>query len=127
MATPVSGTVAVAKIGSTVVPAIDWKLDVDPKLKDTSTFADGRKKTKTLTDAKANLKLVWDGGSLPTDPAGFGLTDGASVTLKLYVDSTRFWSVPGLVAKLSPASEVEGVVMVDIEVDLSGTLVYPIP
>lgn len=126
--TPSSGSTAVAKIGSTTIPGTDWKIDIDPHAKDISNFTSGRLRVATLTDAKVNIKLIWDTTAQPTDTGGLNLRDGASVTLKLFTSSTQFFLVPGIVTKVSPhVSGLEDVLMYDVEVDLSGaTVTYPV-
>lgn len=126
--TPTGGSVAVAKIGATTIPGTDWKIDIDPHLKDCSNFTTGRLKVATLSDAKVTAKLIWDTTAQPTDTAGLNLRDGAAVTMKLFVDATRFFQVAGLISKVSPhLGGIEDVLMYDVELDLSNsTVVYPV-
>lgn len=127
MSTPTGGAIAIVKIGTLTLPGMDWKLEIDPKLKDISNFLDGRKKIKTLQDGKFTSKIIWDQDEVPTDPAGMNLVDGASVTVHAFVDATRFFVIAGLVAKLTPGSAMEDALTMDIEVDLSGaSIIYPV-
>lgn len=128
--TPIAGINAALKFGTTTpitVPATDWTLNIDPKLKDVSNFLTGRLKIKTLPDAKLTCKIIWDTATMPTDPAGLNITDGATVIARCYVSATQWFEIPGVVARFDPSlGSVEDVVMLSIEIDLSGgVVIYP--
>ena len=131
---PVSGALAKATVdvgGSPVVfPSINWKLDIDPKLKDVSNFRDGRFRKKTLQDATLTLTLVWDSAAQPNAAANGGIVDGAAISVKCYVDesATKFFLVPGVIGSIGAANAgPEDVIMLDITVNLSGGVVtYPV-
>jgi hypothetical protein len=122
---PISGAVAVFKIGSATVPGMDWKLSVDSKLKDVANFADGRHQKVTLPDADFTSKVLFDADNPPYDPAGFNLVPGANITGLLFVTATKFYSVPLVIGKIDVSSEIENVVMYDITAKQNGPITWP--
>jgi hypothetical protein len=122
---PTSGAVAVFKIGSVVVPGMDWKLSVDSKLRDVANFADGRHQKVTLPDSDFTSKVLFDADNPPYDPSGFNLVPGANITALLFVTATKFFSVPIVISKIDIASEIEGVVMYDLNAKQNGPIVWP--
>jgi hypothetical protein len=122
---PTSGAVAVFKIGSVVVPGMDWKLSVDAKLKDVANFADGRHQKVTLPDADFTSKLLLDADNPPYDPAGLNFTPGANITALLFVTATKFLTVPLVIGKIDLSSEIEGVAMYDVSAKQNGPIIWP--
>jgi hypothetical protein len=125
---PTSGKYARIDIGSTIAPAVNWKLDITGKTADYSNFRDGRVRAAGLPDVTADFEIVWDQGDSPTKSSGLNLRVNQFVTLKCYVDgadgqaSSKYWQVPGIVDKLGPASQVDGdVVKMPVTVLLSET------
>jgi hypothetical protein len=123
---PTGGSVAVLKIGTATVPAMDWKLDMDAKLKDVANFKDGRRQKATLADADFSAKVLWDADAMPHDPAGLGLVPGAEIIAKCYTDSVKFFSAPIVIAKCTATSEIENVLMYDITGKQNGPIVFPV-
>jgi hypothetical protein len=126
--TPSSGMRAALKFGTAIVPATNWKLSIDPKIKDISNFLTGRLKMGTLPDCKLTTTIIWNTSEMPTDPAGLNIVAGATAVARCFVDETHFFEVPGIISKLDPhLSSIEDVVMEDIELDLSGgDIIYPV-
>jgi hypothetical protein len=125
--TPTAGPVAIMKIGSTTIPASDWKFSIDAKLKDISNFQTGRTHIATLTDGDMTFKMIYDTAAQPIDPAGLNLLPGASVTIKCYTSVDHFFSVPLVIGKITPTlGGMEDVVMYEVEAKLSGSIVYPL-
>jgi hypothetical protein len=123
---PTGGSVAVLKKGTTVVPAMDWKLSMDAKLKDVANFKDGRRQKTTLADADFSAKMLWDADAMPHDPAGFGFVPGAEITMLCYTSATKFFSAPIVISKCDASSEIEGVAMYDISGKQNGPIVFPV-
>jgi hypothetical protein len=123
---PTGGSVAVLKIGTNVVPGMDWKLTVDPNLKDVSNFADGRHQKITMLDADFSTTILFDANSMPHDPAGFGLTPGAEITVLCYTDATHFFSVPIVIGKMEFNSKIDDVLTFNLDAKLNGALVWPV-
>ena len=106
-------------VGSTFdAQVMEWSADVEVKEVDTSTTADAG-----WESAAAGLKKV--SGSFkflyrapPNNPTGsaFGISEGSTPTLKLYVNksllSTEFLTGPSLITKLSYSNSVAGVATV---------------
>jgi hypothetical protein len=127
---PTSGKYARIDIGSTIAPAVNWKLDITGKTADYSNFRDGRVRAAGLPDVTADVEIVWDQGDSPTKSSGLNLRVNQFVVLKCFVDgsdgqaSSKYWQIPGIVDKLGPASQVDGdVVKMPVTVLLSETSV----
>jgi hypothetical protein len=130
--TPVNGSLAAIKVivASTpvTIPAINWKLDIDAKLKDVSNFRDGRFRKRTLQDATLTFTLVWDSSAEPNLSANGAFVDGTAFVANCYVDeaASKFFAVPAVVSTVGPANEgVEGVIMYEVTALLSGAVTYP--
>src|SRR5690349_19256323 len=121
--TPTSGSVAYAKSGTTIIPGISWKLNLDPKItSNPSNFRDGRVKIATLLDASVTIRLVWDAFAPPTVTGTANIRPGATGTVLCYVDATNYWSVPGIWGVIGPENPgIEDVVMMDATFEFSGT------
>jgi hypothetical protein len=125
--TATAGPVAVMKIGTVTIPAMDWKFDIDAHLKDISNFVSGRTQIATLADGSMDFKMIWDTAAMPTDPAGLNLLPGASVTVRCYVDSTHYFEVPLIIGKITPhLPGIEDVVHYEVSAKLNGGIVYPV-
>lgn len=130
--TPTQGAVAVftlTMVGGSLqtVPGVNWKLDLDGKLADTSNFRDGRSKSGTLPDGTLTCTLVWDAGEQPTKVADTGLRLGVGGIAKCYTDATHFFSVPVVCGTIGlDNGGVESVLMVDTTFGLNGAITYPI-
>lgn len=123
---PTIGPVAVMKIGTTVLPAQDWKFTYDGKLKDISNFAGGRQYTFTLPDGDMTFKVIYDQSNAPYDAAGLNLNVGANVTVQCFVDAAKFITVPLVIAKVTPGvAGMEDVLMWEVEAKLSGAITWP--
>lgn len=125
---PTSGKYARVDIGSTTIPAVNWKLSGQGKSSDYSNFRDGRVRAAGLPDVTVTLDLVWDQGDSPTKSSGLNLRLGQFVTAKCYVDgadgqaSAKFFQVPAIVDQIDPASQVDGdVVKMPVTLLLSET------
>lgn len=123
---PTAGSVAVFKIGSNLVPGMDWKLSIDGKIKDVANFKDGRHKKVTLPDATFTSKVLFDADDPPYDPSGLNFVEGAEITALLYVDATHFYSVPLVIGKIDIESEIEGVLMYNISAEQNGPITRPV-
>lgn len=126
---PVQGNVAFAKSGSVIVPGINWKLNLDPKItSNPSNFRDGRVKIGTLLDASVTIRLVWDSAAPPTLVAGANIRPAAPGTVLCYVDATNFFSVPGIWGVIGPENAgIEDCVMCDCTFEFSGAnITYPL-
>jgi hypothetical protein len=131
--TPSIGPVAVLKLkggslgSAAVVPGINWKIDIDPKLKDVSNFKSGRFRAPTLGDCTFSTTLVYDTSTNPFLDANGGLKAGAVITADCYVDATNFFEVPLMISKVgAEVSALEDVTMCAIEAQLhDGTVAYP--
>lgn len=123
---PTGGSVAVLKIGTDIVPAMDWELDMDAKLKDVANFKDGRHQKVTLPDADFKTKVLYDADDPPHDPAGLGIFPGAEIVALCYVSATKFYQAPIVIGKCSVKSEIEGVVMVDVDGKQNGPIIPPV-
>jgi hypothetical protein len=123
---PTGGSVAVLKIGTATIPAMDWKLDMDAKLKDVANFKDGRHQKSGLADADFSAKILWDADLMPHDPAGSGIVPGAAIICLCYTSATKFFSAPIAIAKCTASSEIEGVVMYDVTGKQNGPIVFPV-
>ncbi len=62
-----------------------------------------KKRVPGTKDGGGSLKGYYD----PTDPVENYITEGASVTLKLYVSTTKFYSVPAIINKLHIETDIE--------------------
>jgi hypothetical protein len=120
-----AGKDAVLKFGTVVVPASNWKLTIDAKLRDAANFADGRNQIGTLPDADFSCNMFWDTSNMPHDPAGFNLVPGAKITARCYTDTTHFFSVPITVAKIDMESKVDDIVTYNVDGKQSGAIVWP--
>jgi dienelactone hydrolase len=100
MATVATGTNARVDAGTTQLNNTSWSLTRDPKLKDVSNTKNGRLRVKTLGDFSGSVKGFFDEDDKYTDE----ITEGASVTLKLYVDTTHFWTVPAMIGTITDNS-----------------------
>lgn len=130
--TPTAGPVAIIKTkggsesSAATKPAINWKLDIDPKAKDYSNFKDGRTRVKTLQDAILTFTLVYDNAANPFLSANGGLTDGSTILADCYTDATNFFALSACITKVSPGiSGMEDVLMADVEASLIGVVTYP--
>lgn len=124
--TPVAGGTAKVTVGSTDIPAINWSLAIDGKVKDVSNFRDGRSKVGTLTDATLSATVVWDSADLPTASGAANLRASVSVAIKCYVDAVKYFTATYVISTIGPKNEgPEGVMMMDFTAGLSGTLTYP--
>lgn len=124
---PTGGQFAVLKVGSNTVPAMDWKLDLDAKLKDVANFKDGRHQKATLPDADFSAKMLFDADAMPHDPAGLGIFPGAEIVALCFVTPTKSYSAPIVIGKCTIASEIEGIVMYDVTGKQNGPIVPPTP
>jgi hypothetical protein len=120
-----AGKDAVLKFGTVIVPASNWKLSVDAKLRDAANFADGRNQIGTLPDADFSTSMFWDTLNMPHDPAGFNLVPGAKITARCYVDQTHFLSVPITVSKIDMESKVDDIVTYNVDGKQSGAIIWP--
>jgi hypothetical protein len=127
--TYVSGQFAKVKVGTTPIelPAGKWDLDLSGNNVDIPNSKDGRLRIKGLSDAKGNVQMPYDTGNDPTVTANGGITDGAIITLKLFVDTTHFYQLAAIIDNVKPSSEVTAAVMLDVAFSLqSGTVTYPV-
>lgn len=131
--TPVAGSTAIIKLTqgntNTVLPAINWNLPIDGKLKDVSNFRDGRFRCKTLQDSTLTFTVVHDAGA-PEYLSGNGqLVDGQVINAQCFTgsNSNAYFNVPCMVSTVGPKNEgVEGVVMYDVTaLQHNGTVGYP--
>ena len=131
--TPTKGPIALIKTAAApsgtpaTIPAINWKLDIDGKLKDISNFAVGRFPQGTLEDADLSCTLVWDSASMPHDPAGAGIDTGLDILVKCLTDATLFYSGTFTISTVGPGvSAMEDVLMYDVKGKLKGVLTRPV-
>jgi hypothetical protein len=131
--TPTAGQTAVLKLSmtggtaDTIVPGVNWKLNLDAKTRDVSNFRDGRARIGTLADATLSVSMVWDSAEQQTKASsGTGIRLGVTGTAKCFTDASKFFSVPVIVAQVGPNNEgVEGVVTNDVTFELNGSITYP--
>jgi hypothetical protein len=125
----VSGDHCQLKTNATTVPADQWELNIDAKLKEVHNSRDGRKRIRGKADSDGNFHIWYDTGSgqQPTDPAGAGIIEGAVVTGQFYIDSTHFYALQIIIGKISPAiggfDEAAGI-KVEFALE-SGSVTYP--
>lgn len=125
--TPVSGAVAKVMLGSTNAAAMNWKLDLDAKVKDASNFRDGRKKAATLDDGTLTFTVFWDSADDPTNTGSGNMRLGVTAVAQCYVTAAKFFSVPVIISKIGPENKgVEDLVMMDVTAELNGTITYPV-
>jgi hypothetical protein len=123
---PVSGAIAVLKKGTNVAPGMNWDLDQDAKLRDCANFKDGRRQKATLPDADFSVTMLWDGDSMPHDPAGLGFVPGAEITVDCFVGLTAKYVVPIVIGKCKVSSKIEEIVMYDVSGKQNGPIIPPV-
>ncbi len=106
MGTPISGKDGKATWGpgATTLAITKWKLKKMTKALDVSNTTDGRRRIAGLRDAEGSFTLHVD-----TDAdISTTIVDGDIAALKLYINSTKFYSFSAIVEDLDFSSEVEG-------------------
>jgi len=118
---------------NTVLAAINWTLNIDPKAKDVSNFRDGRFRKKTLQDATVTATVIHDADASEYLTANGGLVDGQVVTMYCFVgnssSNTNYaYIVPSMITNVTPKNGgAEDVVQLDITTSLhNGTVTYPV-
>lgn len=132
--TPVKGQTALVKLSMTgggtdvIVPGVNWKLNQDGKVVDTSNFRDGRAKAPTLEDATLSMTLVLDNADRPMKSTVTAIRTGNTGTAKCYIGSgaNDYFSLGVIVQTLGTTNDgVENVLMQDVEFGLTGSITYP--
>ena len=130
---PVAGSTAILKLTqgntNTVLPAINWSLPIDGKLKDVSNFRDGRFRCKTMQDSTLTFTVVHDAATPEYLASGGQLVDGQVLVAQCFMGSNTnaYFLVPCMVSTVGPKNEgVEGVVMYDVTaLQHNGAITYP--
>ncbi len=125
--TPVAGPVAILKIGTTTVPGINWKLNIDGKLANVSNFRDGRWNAETLDDVDLSFSVVWDAAAPPSDTNLLDLRPGITVAAKCFTDSTHFFLLNAIVGTVEPGIDsMESVIMYPVTAKIQGSITWPV-
>ncbi len=134
--TPLVGKLAKIKTnsgGNTVeLAAVNWTLEIDPKLKEGTNFRDGRFRAATMQDATVTATVVHDTAAAAYLAASGGLIDGAAITFYCFManntNTNTAYIVPAMISKLTPkASGVEDLVQIEVQAQLhNGTVTYPV-
>lgn len=115
----VVGTATVAEVG-------EWSLDINSEMLETTKFLDDWKSfIAGLKDWSGSFSGRWD----MTDTTGQkalqdAILGGTSVTLKLYVNGTNYYTGTAFISTESPSAGVDGLVEVSFDVQGSGALTY---
>ena len=115
-------------IGANAVAELkNWKMDLSVDMADTTVFSTTGWKSNIpglkewSGSAEGNLDMTDTNGQLALQNA---LLNGTSITLKLYVDGTHYYSGTAYVKKLAPEAAVDGVVSVAFDFQGSGAVTY---
>ena len=124
----VAGKGGSVKIGvNTVANTSNWALDLGAAMLEITAHGDDWKEfIAGLKEWKASIDAFWD---VAVDTNGQTAIQnayiaGTSIAIKLYVNSTNYYSGTAFVSALSPATKVDDVVVMPIELQGSGVLSY---
>ena len=105
----------------------NWKMDLGADMADVTSFSVTGWKSfiaglkEWSGSAEGNFDMTDTNGQLALQNA---LIAGTSITLKLYVDGTHYYSGTAFVKKLAPEAAVDGVVTVAFDFQGSGAVTY---
>jgi len=118
--TPISGKNGKVTYGGspTTVAITDWSLKLDPSLIDVSNTTDGRARIAGLGDVDGSFKTHVDTAS--TYEAD--LAPGTSVTLKLYTDGTKCYTVLAIMDAPDITNKVDGTYDITFNFKLNGAM-----
>jgi predicted secreted protein len=116
------------KLGANTVSALkDWKLNIDAAELDASYFGDGWKQNKTGIrnwSVTSSGNFVIDSDTNGQTAIQNALINNTSLSIKLYVDDTHYYSGTVYVKKAGIDATASDFVKVDFEYVGSGTLSY---
>ena len=122
------GRAGLVKIGTDTVASLkSWKLNTSKGMADITAFGDTWKsQVPTLGEWSADCEGSW---VVSTDTNGQTVLNsyflaGTSVTLKLYVNSTNYYSGTAYIEKMDTSANVDGVVTVTFSFKGSGAVSY---
>jgi predicted secreted protein len=123
-----AGKAGLVKIGTDTVANINnWSLDSSLDVLDTTEFGDSFKNyIAGLKDWKATVEGYWDCAADTVGQTALqtAFLAGSSVTLKLYVNATNYYSGTAFITGFSPEAAVDDVVNISLEFQGSGVLGY---
>jgi predicted secreted protein len=123
-----AGKAGLVKIGTDTVANINnWSLDISSDTLDVTEFGDSYKNyIAGLKDWKATIEGYWDVAADTNGQTALqtAFLAGNSVTLKLYVNNTNYYSGTAFITSMSPEAAVDDVVNVSFEFQGSGALSY---
>ena len=130
--TPAVGSLAILQAAAApsgtpaTLPGMNWSLAIDSNVVDISNFLVGRYPAATLENTELSFTLVWDSGAQPHLTPSF-IDAGLDILVKLFVDTTKFYSGRFTVATVGPGVEsLENVVMYAVTAKIKGTLTRPV-
>ncbi len=123
MSTPISGRLGKVEHGVNVLGVSKWTIKKMVKIIEAPNTTDGMKRVLGLKDAEGSVE-----GPVDTDNDISGdLVEGDVVTLKLYTDGTKFYSLSAIIEDLEFTSEVEGLYEYKFSYKLaSGVVTVPV-
>lgn len=125
MATPISGRLGKVEFGAgpTILGVSKWSLKKMVKIIEAPNTSDGMKRVLGLSDAEGTVEGPVDTAA---DLSG-SLDEGDIVTLKLYTDGTKFYSLSAIIEDIEFTSEIEGLYEFKLSFKLaSGTVTVPV-
>lgn len=127
MATLIGYAGKVMVSAATAAELSNWKMDLSADMADTTVFNTTGWKTNIAGlkewsgSAEGNFDMTDTAGQLALQNA---LLNATSVALKLYVDSTHYYSGTAFIKKVAPEAAVDDVVKIAFDFQGSGALSY---
>lgn len=122
-----TGNLGAVKIGASTVTEINkWSLSYGPNLEDIAAFGDSwEKKGAALRKCSGSFSGAYD----PSDTNGHvalrtAALNGTSVTLNLYEDASKYYSVTAFIEVALDVEETQAAEQVSYTFTGSGTLTY---
>ena len=124
----IAGKGGSARLGvNTIAEVTSWSVDIASDMLDSTSLGDSwREFTPGLRGATASVEVKWD---VVTDTNGQAALQtaflaGTSVTLDLYVNSTKYYTGSAYISGLSIEDPVEDLVTATFEAQFTGAVAY---
>jgi hypothetical protein len=122
----VAGYAASAKIGANIILEMnEWSADIERAIEEDTEFGDAWESgVATVGKGAGSIKGNWDMTGTQQAALQTACLNGTTVSLRLYTDSTHYYSGSAYITKVSPGATVKGLVTVDVSFQFTGTVSY---
>lgn len=123
MSTLITGKDAKVEVGSTQLLNSEWSLTMSSVVAEGHNTTDGTKRVSGRDDANGSVRGYRD----TANPIESQVNNGDTVTLKLYTDDTKFFSLSAIIRDLIITSVMDEVQSWEFNYDLeSGSVTEPV-